>query len=62
MWEDADAKKPPRYVELGEDLERLSVAELEDRVDALNTEIERVRSKIAQKKASASAAHSVFKI
>ncbi len=61
MWDDGEAKKVLKRIEIGEDLERLSIAELEERVAALQAEIERVRDKMAQKRASASAAQSVFK-
>ncbi len=61
MWDDGEAKKLIKRIEIGEELERLSIAELEERIAALQAEIDRLYGKIAQKRASASAAHSVFK-
>jgi len=43
-----------------EDLDLYSVQELEERIAALDTEIERVRSAIARKQAKKSAADALF--
>ena len=48
-------------IPLGEDLENLSVAELEARIVALTEEIERVKAEIAAKKAHEAAASAFFK-
>ncbi|MDZ4789731.1 MAG: DUF1192 domain-containing protein [Hyphomicrobiales bacterium] len=61
MWDDGEAKKLLKPIQIGEELERLSIAELEERVKALLAEISRVQQKISQKQASASAASAVFK-
>lgn len=61
MWDDSEAKQPPKRIEVGEELERLSIAELEQRVEILAGEIARVKEKITQKQSSASAAMAVFK-
>jgi uncharacterized small protein (DUF1192 family) len=57
--EDLPKKKPE--ITVGENLELLSVAELEHRVQALESEILRVRSMIASKQASKSAADAFFR-
>jgi uncharacterized small protein (DUF1192 family) len=46
---------------LGDDLKRLSVAELEDRVAALKTEIGRVEAEIEAKRKQQSAADALFR-
>jgi uncharacterized small protein (DUF1192 family) len=53
-------KKPPSIV-VGENLDLLSVSELEQRVHALESEIERVKAAIVSKRASKSAADSFFR-
>lgn len=58
-FEDLPAKKPGIVV--GENLELLSVAELEQRVEALDSEILRVKAAIAAKRASKTAADSFFR-
>ena len=47
--------KKPTTVTVGEDLSTMGVAELSERIEALNGEIERVESEIAKKKAQANA-------
>ena len=58
-----DDDKPKRKIshEIGQDLSLLSVAELNERVALLNTEIERLQAAVAKKRASMDAANSVFK-
>jgi len=58
-----DDDKPKRKIshEIGQDLSLLSVAELNERVALLNTEIERLQAAVAKKRASKDAANSVFK-
>ena len=53
--------KKPSAVSLGEDLSTLGIGELEARVAALHTEIERVEGEIKRKKAQKDAAASLFK-
>jgi uncharacterized small protein (DUF1192 family) len=53
-------KKPPSIV-VGEPLDLMSVAELEQRVQALESEIVRVKAAIASKQASKSAADAFFR-
>jgi len=57
--EDLPKKKPDIVV--GENLELMSVAELEHRVQALESEIGRVKGLIASKQASKSAADAFFR-
>jgi uncharacterized small protein (DUF1192 family) len=53
-------KKPPATT-LGEPLDLLSVAELEQRVQQLESEIERTKEAIQSKRASKNAADSFFR-
>jgi uncharacterized small protein (DUF1192 family) len=53
--------KPAKGITLGESLESLSIAELEARIAALETEIQRVKDNVARKKAHEAAATAVFK-
>ena len=57
--EDLPKKKPDMVI--GENLELLSVAELEQRVQALESEIVRVKAAIASKRASKTAADAFFR-
>ena len=59
-FEDLTPKKTPAIV-VGEPLDLLSVAELEQRVQALEAEIARVRAAIVSKRASRDAADSFFR-
>ncbi|MFM1815680.1 MAG: hypothetical protein RLZ98_2375 [Pseudomonadota bacterium] len=57
-----DIKPPPRPgAALGEDLSNLSVAELEQRIAALRTEIERVEAELQTKRSRQAAAQNLFK-
>ena len=58
-FEDLPAEKPGIVV--GENLDLLSVSELEQRVQALDSEIARTRAAIAAKQASKSAADAFFR-
>jgi uncharacterized small protein (DUF1192 family) len=58
-FEDLPQKKPD--ILIGENLDLLSVAELEQRVQALESEIERVKAAIVSKRASKSAADAFFR-
>jgi uncharacterized small protein (DUF1192 family) len=53
-------KKKPQII-IGENLELMSMTELEQRVQELESEIERVKTVIASKRASKSAADSLFR-
>jgi uncharacterized small protein (DUF1192 family) len=62
---DTDDLAPPpkkaKSYELGQDLSKLSVAELRALIDELKAEIARVEQALAAKQSSKSAAESVFK-
>ncbi len=57
--EDLPKKKPDMVI--GENLDSISVAELEQRIVLLDSEIARLRAEIAKKQASKAAAASFFK-
>lgn len=59
-WDDV-RPRPKAVITVGEDLTTQSVAELEERVAALEAEIVRVRAELATKQARASAADALFK-
>ncbi len=61
VWDDEAPPKKRSRPELGADLSALSVSELEDYLGALAAERQRVEATITAKKASESAADSVFK-
>ncbi len=56
-----DPPKKPANMVIGEILDVVSVAELEQRIQALESEIIRVRAEIARKLASRNAADAFFK-
>jgi uncharacterized small protein (DUF1192 family) len=56
-----DAPKNPANMVIGENLDAISVAELEQRIQALNSEIIRLRAEIAKKQASRNAADAFFR-
>ncbi|MGH6907572.1 MAG: DUF1192 domain-containing protein [Aestuariivirga sp.] len=56
-----DLPKPKPQIIVGENLERLSVAELEQRIEDLESEIVRVRAAIDAKRASKNAADAFFR-
>jgi uncharacterized small protein (DUF1192 family) len=57
-----EARPPPsKAASIGDNLETLSVAELESRIAALAAEIERVRAELAKKRAHDAAASALFK-
>ncbi len=56
-----DAKKPMTQIEIGEDLDQLSIDELESRIDVLQAEIERFRQSIEDKKKSKAPADMFFR-
>ncbi len=59
-WDDA-RPAPPKAASLGENLENLSIAELEARIEAFAAEIERVKVELARKRAHESAAAALFR-
>ena len=58
-WDD-DMPKPKRAIVLGEDLEPAAIAELDERIVALEAEIARVRREIAAKQKHKAAADKLF--
>jgi len=60
-WDDLKPRPSSSAVTLGENLETLSVSELEARLVALSGEMDRVRAEIQAKKTHEAAAAAVFK-
>lgn len=60
MWDD-DKPKPKPKTAVGDDLTNLSVAELEARITALQSEIERTRTEMTRKTAQSKLAQDLFK-
>ena len=58
-FEDLPSKKPD--IIIGENLDLLSVSELEQRVQSLESEITRIKAAIVSKQASKSAADAFFR-
>ncbi len=58
--EDLEPKKPKGH-EVGADLSKLSVGELQELIETLKVEIARVEQTLAAKQSSKNAAESVFK-
>jgi uncharacterized small protein (DUF1192 family) len=56
-----DAPKKPSNMVIGENLDAISVAELEQRIQALDSEIIRLKAEIAKKQASRNAADAFFR-
>jgi uncharacterized small protein (DUF1192 family) len=59
-WDDV-RPPPPKGTAIGDNLETLSVAELETRIAAFAAEIERVRAELERKRAHESAAAALFR-
>ena len=59
--EDDDRPRKKVTHEIGQDLSLLSVEELAERIALMNSEIERLESAMAKKRASRDAANSFFK-
>jgi uncharacterized small protein (DUF1192 family) len=59
--EDDDRPRKKISHEIGQDLSLLSVAELNERIGLLTTEIERLQAAVAKRNASKDAANSFFK-
>jgi uncharacterized small protein (DUF1192 family) len=60
LFEDDKPKRKLAH-ELGQDLSLLSVGDLEERIELMQSEIARLEADMAAKKASKSAADSLFK-
>jgi uncharacterized small protein (DUF1192 family) len=60
-WDDVQPNQQKAVATLGEDLQRLSVADLEARIGQLKAEIVRVDSALAAKRAQAAAAANLFR-
>ena len=58
---DEPKRAPVKGITVGEDLQTLSVAELEERIAVLTREIDRVRREVETKRAHEAAAAAVFK-
>jgi uncharacterized small protein (DUF1192 family) len=56
-----DLPKKQPAITIGDSLDAISLAELEQRIQALESEIERIRAEIARKQASKSAADAFFR-
>jgi uncharacterized small protein (DUF1192 family) len=56
-----DAPKKPANMVIGENLDAISVAELEQRIHALDSELVRIRAEITRKQASLAAADAFFR-
>lgn len=61
MDAEEDRVKRQREIVIGEDLSMLSVEELEERIELLKQEIERITTDIQSKQSSLSAAEAFFK-
>ena len=61
MDEDNEPRRASGPIAVGDNLENLSIAELRERVAALQGEIERVNAAISQKSSSMAAADDIFK-
>jgi uncharacterized small protein (DUF1192 family) len=57
---DEDAVRPARAITLGEDLTRIALTELDERIVALEAEIERVKAVIVAKNAQLAEAEALF--
>jgi uncharacterized small protein (DUF1192 family) len=53
--------RPPAKMVIGEKLDEISIAELEQRVQALDAEIVRIRAEIVKKQAGKAAADAFFR-
>lgn len=61
IFPEDDRPKPKSVHEIGQDLSMLSLAEIDERITALKTEIERLIETRARKDASRSAADAFFR-
>ncbi|TCR70261.1 DUF1192 domain-containing protein [Bosea sp. BK604] len=61
IFSDDDRPAPKPLHQLGQDLSMLSLSEIDQRIEALNAEIERLKDMRTKKDASRSAADSFFR-
>ncbi|MBN8996185.1 MAG: DUF1192 domain-containing protein [Rhizobiales bacterium] len=61
LFDEELPKKKKTVHEIGEELAKLSVDEIGERIGLLTAEIERLKAALAEKRASAEAAESFFK-
>lgn len=61
LFDEELPKRKKAVHEVGEELAKLSVDELEERIGILSAEIERLKAEMDRKRASAEAAQSFFK-
>jgi uncharacterized small protein (DUF1192 family) len=59
---DIDEPRSKNTMVIGENLDAISITELEQRIVSLDSEIQRIRAEIAKKQSSKAAAASFFKI
>jgi uncharacterized small protein (DUF1192 family) len=59
---DIDEPRSKNTMVIGENLDVISITELEQRIVSLDSEIQRIRAEIAKKQSSKAAAASFFKI
>lgn len=62
LFDEEQPRKKPAVHEIGQDLSTLSVAELDERMERLRAEIERLAEARTKKAASLSAADAFFKL
>lgn len=60
MFDEEIGPVPVSQIILGDNLERLSIGDLEDRLEALRTEIARVESELSSKRRGREEAEAVF--
>lgn len=60
LFDDAPRERPQPH-HIGQDLSRLSIDELRERIDLLETEIQRLKQAIDEKSASHKAASNIFR-
>jgi uncharacterized small protein (DUF1192 family) len=61
IFDDEPAKKPVRVHTIGEDLSRLSAAELSERIGQLKAEIVRLEAELSAKGVTKAAAEALFR-
>jgi uncharacterized small protein (DUF1192 family) len=61
IFDEEPARKPVRVHTLGEDLSRLSAAELTERIGQLRAEIARLEAELSAKGATKAAAEALFR-
>ena len=61
MFDDEDRAKPRPDLVIGEDLDTISIEELEKRITLLEAEISRLRAEIVSKQSTRASAENFFK-